>query len=84
MTYCNARVKCKEAGLAVPSSSALFKDFQNIQAICAHPMALWEKKTEVRASGMDDEDVSSNGQSEDSSSDSSVDDSETDSDVASM
>lgn len=85
MTFCNARIKCKEVGLATPSSSALFEDFQNWQGVWTHPLALKKQKQNIdEPVTSDEEENSADDDSEDETSDESDGDSETNSDNDSM
>lgn len=62
MTFCNARTKCTKAGVTPPSSSALFEDYQQLQAIWTHPFVLKLKtKADKRVATSDsDEDATRN------------------------
>lgn len=88
MTYCNARIKCKEAGLSAPSSSALFQDFHNLQEVWTHPLALKEQRAKmdesVTSDGEQSEDDEGDSHFEDDTSKISNGDSETDADIDSM
>lgn len=68
MTFCNARTKCTEAGVSAPSSSALFEDFQQLQAIWTHPFVL-KRKSEVGecTTHNSDDDLSDDDHSDDAS-----------------
>lgn len=82
MTFCNARTKCTEAGVSAPSSSALFKDFQQLQSIWAHPFVLKQKtKTNECETPYSDDDVSDDEHSDDDHSDDGQPDSYSDSDT---
>lgn len=74
MTFCNARSKCTEAGVSALSSSALFEDFQQLQAIWTHPFVLKQKaKANECAKRDSDDDCSDDDASICSNSDSETD-----------
>lgn len=56
MTFCNSRSKCSEAGVCDHSPSALFKDFQQLQAIWTHPLSLKLKTYDSDDKNCDDSD----------------------------
>lgn len=79
MTFCNARSKSAAAGVSASSSSALFEDFQQLQAIWTHPFVLKQKTKADSDTTLDsDNDLSEDDHSDDASKCSNS-DSETDS-----
>lgn len=45
---------CKDAGVSIPSSSELFKDFHNLQAVWTHPLVFAMKKSKAEMTCDDD------------------------------
>lgn len=67
MTFCNARSRCTEAGVSASSSSALFEDFQQLQAIWTHPFVLKQKTKTHECTKRDFDDDCSDDHSADAS-----------------